>query len=104
MQLNASLFSLNGSCGYVLKPPHRQLPSVPLPAERLPAWPPELLEPPTRLRLVVLSAQHLPKRDGDRCVREEWDRYHPKPKFEHAAAASDEALAEGDVRSLVIDT
>jgi hypothetical protein len=99
MQLNAALFSLNGGCGYVLKPKLRPMPPMPLPSERLPAWPPELLEPPTRLRLVVLSAQHLPKRDGERCVREEWDRYHAKAKFEHGSAVSDEALVDGDIVS-----
>jgi hypothetical protein len=57
MQLNASLFSLNASCGFVLKPPPRPLPNVPLPGERLPSWPPEALDPPSRLRLVVLSGE-----------------------------------------------
>ena len=55
MQLNASLFSLNAACGYVLKPDVRHPPPVPLPGQQLPSWPPENLEPPTRLRLVVLS-------------------------------------------------
>jgi len=41
----------------------------------------------------------LPKRDGDRCIREEWDRYHPKPKFEHGVSVSDEALIDGEVVS-----
>jgi len=99
MQLNASLFSLNAACGYVLKPDVRHPPPVPLPGQQLPSWPPENLEPPTRLRLVVLSGQHLPKRDGDRCIREEWDRYHPKTKFEHGVSVSDEALVDGDVVS-----
>lgn len=60
MQLNASLFSLNAACGYVLKPPPRPLPNVPLPGERLPLWPPEALDPPSRLRLVVLSGEKAP--------------------------------------------
>ena len=75
MQLNRARFALNNNCGYVLQAPPPVLPrrSLALEESSLEVWPPCGLASPEKLRVVVLSADHLPKREGERCCREEWD-------------------------------
>ena len=78
MQLNRARFALNNNCGYVLQAPPPVLPKNDLAkratvGESFEVWPPRGLAPPEKLRVVVLSADHLPKREGERCLREPWD-------------------------------
>jgi len=90
MQLNRARFALNNNYGYVLqsKPPILAPKSEPKrlgevtrrtstcsAADELPdVWPPAGLAEPEKLRVVVLSASHLPKRELERCQREQpWD-------------------------------
>ena len=63
MAINEALFSLNGCCGYVLRP------------EFCPRT------PPFHLRLRIISAHNLPKGPHEGCVPQPWDRYHPLSSF-----------------------
>ena len=95
MQLNRALFAMNSNLGYVLQPP----PPV-LPSSTDSAWPPVGLAPPEKLRVVILSANHLPKRDGDRCQREAWDEVEVPQlglRFET------ETMTSGDVITPIVE-
>jgi len=63
MAINEALFSLNGGCGYVLRPEFRPR------------------TPPIHLRLRIISAHNLPKGPHEQCIPQPWDRYHPLSSF-----------------------
>jgi len=75
MHLNSALFLINGGSGYVLQPPLAHFPKHPT------IWPIKGMPKPRKLRILILSGQDLPKKDGERCIRSKWDDYHPKCKF-----------------------
>ena len=59
MQLNAGLFRANGSCGYVLKPPHLRR-GTEAPVDE--SWSETAKEPSVAVaRLTLLWAEHLPQ-------------------------------------------
>ena len=64
------------NCGYLLKtePPVLPKSGTSSGVETAEMWPPAGLAPPQKLRVVVLSGDHLPKREGERCEPEEWDQ------------------------------
>ena len=66
-----ALFSLNGGCGYVLKPQ--------LEANLAPELAPELA--PRLLKLRVISAHNLPKTRDERCVPQAWDEFEAPCDF-----------------------
>eukprot|EP00966_Prymnesium_polylepis_P025150 580111-Prymnesium_polylepis.1 len=126
MQLNRARFALNGNRGYVLQAPPPVLPksagggkgaasadqvksgagkgmaSGDATADE--AWPPEGLAPPEKLRLVVLAADHLPKRDYERCKREPWDEVEvPELAAQPNEFESETPLTAGDVLTPVVE-
>ena len=112
MQLNHALFQQNDGRGYVLKPPANPSPTNDPPIPPLSVSAPGegetrvTLAEGEKLEVVVHSAQHLPKKDGERLMPDPWDDPTVYPwavGAECKYAFDEESMALGDVTTSSIE-